>query len=1113
MSESAPSNSDNDANCSSQNLGEGWDDVKNLEWNGSTDSQEENIPADVSATDSTDQQIEQTQNPDIDEKARIEYMQEKINKLKDQTNQNKKLLSELKQMRLSAEQLKQQIEEQPVELTPDNQPTEPIAKDPNLAKPDQQIDDNKKTDDHEDTKQGADSVEKWYQEYEKGGGKGGLDGLVANLEAQKNNLEQQPKNEENDSKIKEIEDKLDAIKEYKNSLTDLKGAVVDDDKTKRNLAKELGQERLAQELEDTSKFRFLKKVWKGNFAKRYYEAKYGRQAYQQLANADLEQLQNINESKIEGIEANETALIERFVKAAVEDADYLNKGEISNHRAEYLDKGEKINDDSELAGEIKDEIKNYVEELNRAQTSSERQEAERNFQAAIEILKADINEEADHEVDHTMVDNLVDVAQEAYSRVRHGLSIEHVLDGFQLITGEARDNIKSEAHRDAIDKIADRFESHKISNFIPPEVIAGVTGTALTLARSGSSYLMKTAIPVVGGAAVAGIFGAWRERNHVTSERARMSRELVQGADTDRYKEDGNKYEQKLAGTMYATMSANELHSRLQEAIDSGDEKVLLQAYLDAKVRLAYSSEHDVDLVSYSDPAQVGQEKNALLDMMVEVKASMSEEAREQMNRIDVEIRRQSIGKNTLEILGKIEEDVNNKDSAFRKIRRAQAIKQGAKTGATALAGAVVFQEVTALIRPDRYGVLDQVFGLENTNDAHSTMLAGAFGLQNPVVETTGLGSVEAAENIAGGNFTPDGNGRLVSGNGSWIEEVHSTVNKPEVQNVSGDLIDGAKHVSRIDFGSNGTTFSDGNELGLWSSPDESGFMTHMSGNSTTWGGRSINFAQAVQEGRIKGFLTLNGASNPVEMQPEVMSNGQLSWNNSILEQVKDAQGFHGKFFEVAYMDGVNPDGTERIISLATEVGDKTQSTVQQVVSLPKEEITYNVFQPREGMGAILTPFAKRQSVGTTRYAERTDDEPTEAQAGSTSRSEPTQQMSVQSSSAPRTQSIPRPEAAPQPEATAPIEGDTQPIIERGLRIDSHLTPTQERLLTMPLDPEQNQDPNKAYKDFWSGPNGLDPLAKSQLKAAIDRGHNYIKDADGKTLTLSDDFINWFKKQ
>ena len=74
--------------------------------------------------------------------------------------------------------------------------------------------------------------------------------------------------------------------------------------------------------------------------------------------------------------------------------------------------------------------------------------------------------------------------------------------------------------------------------------------------------------------------------------------------------------------------------------------------------------------------------------------------------------------------------------------------------------------------------------------------------------------------------------------------------------------------VTRDDWGANGTKFSDGNELRAYYTSGGDGIVTGMSGNSVTWGGESINVGEALENGKIRAFvsLTRDGQMTPIEV-------------------------------------------------------------------------------------------------------------------------------------------------------------------------------------------------------------------------------------------------------
>ncbi len=333
-----------------------------------------------------------------------------------------------------------------------------------------------------------------------------------------------------------------------------------------------------------------------------------------------------------------------------------------------------------------------------------------------------------------MAENYMAVAEAARARFEHGKAIEDVMAGFSFINGEARSNVRTEAHRDAVDRITNALSNSHIGRLLPPEVVGTAASLAVKYGRSGvrnalivgSSAVLGAAmapaiIPVAVGAVTAGAFAAIKERNRVTGDRATQARRLAQGETI------GNTgYDESMREAQYSQHDATAITKELNDAIESGDQEAIHNALALAETAVMMSDERGIDLIRYTsgDTDQIEQQRMDMDVARARAKAALRREGVE-----DVDSSLTDAIRDTTELF---ERDISAKDKAFRRLRRRRMAAQGLKSAAISGVASVASQEVVSLFRDDQVGVLENlgVQVQENRLDAQNTLLAGALGFK-----------------------------------------------------------------------------------------------------------------------------------------------------------------------------------------------------------------------------------------------------------------------------------------------------------------------------------------------------------------------------------------------
>ncbi|MDR3298112.1 MAG: hypothetical protein LBT19_01945 [Candidatus Nomurabacteria bacterium] len=729
-------------------------------------------------------------------------------------------------------------------------------------------------------------------------------------------------------------------------------------------ARDIAERMLREDLADGGKLkRLIKSIWRGNLFRGYYVEKNKKLAYERILE---KQGGEDGELADHDWQSRSEATIDRFI-SEYDEMIHEKAGEWKNALPE----------DHPAAVAAKEAISKFA----RGEVD------EANFTEEMDRVKAMLRDEKGNSKGEVVLDNYLELARAAKGRFEHEEGIESIMEGFKLINGEARANVRTEAHLKALDKLMDRYEHSKFGRFLPPEIVAGAASVGVWLAQAGAKSAVRAATLGLGGAVVTGVVAGMKEGSRVSTDRAQMSREMASGLAPG-----ASKYDKAVGETLYAMTDATKLTGDLRAAIESGDRATLAGVLAVAETRTKMSDERNIDLICYSDPTRVEEERFALDLARAEARVKLRELAPNADDALN-----QTMGA-VEKILDEGTEGapgIKARDAAFKKLRRKQMIKQGIKTGVVAAGTMIVSQEVMAAFDPNSYGIADKVFNLKNNADANNTLLAGMLGFKGP----DGL-AIIGSERID----AQEANGvKLTDEQVAQLKQEGYTVNRFETNTLESRDIDMSAseyareygtEVGRDGWGSNGTTAFDGNELRAHYTTNGDGIVTRMTGNSTTWGGETIDFDQAVSEGKIKAFISLTGDSQktPLEVTGQLVSNGsQLEFipepGTVAAECFQDGK-FIGKYFEVAFDNGVTEDGVQHMIPLATVVGRGMENAVlPATVEVPVTDVLYNVIgfdQVTEKAGeaaaerltglGIMLPFVRRDNLSRARRRERSGD-------------------------------------------------------------------------------------------------------------------------------------------
>ncbi len=640
----------------------------------------------------------------------------------------------------------------------------------------------------------------------------------------------------------------------------LVAARINREKDARAAAHDIAERMMSQKLVSKTGIRGLaQKIIMGGMFREGFIAHYEKQAYRMIEARQRGE-------NVEGLTDNDWSTqsgLERFVRAYVEGyEDEMIHGKAGESMDVY--KVEKDDDGNDVVkrfftdenGQRKEEIvtsspmRTAALELRDAISAYAQGGKREEFEAAIGAMRQELEGNGGN-ADDLMAENYMAVAEAARARFEHGKGIDDVMNGFSFINGEARSNVRTEAHRGAIDKITDRISRSVVGRVLPPEVVGTAASLAVKYGRSGvrnaliaggtvvvGAAMAPAVVPVAIGMLTAGSFAALKERSRSAGDRATQARRLARGEGAG-----ATSYDSDMEDTQYEQRSASKLTDVLNKALESGDSGAIKDALALVETATMMSDERGIDLIKYSsgDTDVIEQER---IDMDV---------ARAKAK---AELRRQGVSESALsetirDATEMFENDISAKDKAFRKLRRRRMAAQGVKSAITSGVMSVASQEVVSLFRPDQVGVLENlgVQVQQNNLNASNTLLAGALGFK-------GMEKIDALART-GAELTQQEIDQLRD-QGYSVVPGQPKVIQSEKEVGMGEYMEANGDAKCTGYFGNGTRESDGNELhGYYKSKgDDMGPWTRITGRAT--GAMRVD-AKDVNTDNFGFFVTIKG--------------------------------------------------------------------------------------------------------------------------------------------------------------------------------------------------------------------------------------------------------------
>ena len=556
-------------------------------------------------------------------------------------------------------------------------------------------------------------------------------------------------------------------------------AVVDQTHDVEAAAKDYAEARLREESESAREAGrikgFLHRIWRGEngIATKYFFNKYVEEAKQR---AEEEGLTALYTDSVELRNAAMGATIARFTSEYDESIH-----EVAGERRQELA------EDSPFGLAVKKLIENYVG----GDSKDWSEEAFREAQSRI-VRQLDQYGDGDDLIGEgkVRIDNIWQIAQAVKESVNHGESLDNVLQGMKIYTGESRSGVRTEAHQSKIDKTIERLQKSKIGSLVGPETISLGAAIATGIFRVGRGSLMRaagvTGIPGLLG----GVFAGMRENKRLKEERAIHAREVAQGQE---FEDKGRRAE--IEKTRYETVAAKELIGSLEEFIDKEDlsPEELQQCYesiVNAASRIHVSDKLQADFISYSSVTEVESERLELDVAIARAKVKLEGRLGDLPEALvaDLGIDKDgtvddAIYKST-DVLYSLMDDRSKKDEAFKKLKRRRVAIAAATGAVTGFTIGLASQEALAFFDSGYDGLLENVLTGEGGGD-RQTLLAGIFhgegyGYNTETIVSAGdytsydVGGSQGSINLPDNyqlTYNPDGTTNIIDPNGNVFAE------------------------------------------------------------------------------------------------------------------------------------------------------------------------------------------------------------------------------------------------------------------------------------------------------------------------------------------------------
>lgn len=702
---------------------------------------------------------------------------------------------------------------------------------------------------------------------------------------------------------------------------------------------------------------FFKRLWRGTLMREYYKIQYaidykmGRRKIEDDGKSLT--LAEYMERKYK------KSTLERFVRGVTESAEYIDERT-----------GEKVvRADAEHEAEVKEVYAWYVNATVDGGDPTKLDAEFRNKMATLSAAARDRGGENGVIFDNHL-ENARKMAANAVRAHDYGISTERVLEGFKLYEAEARSGVKTEAHRKAVENLFANLDSNNklFNRDTATAVVQGIAG-AYSVGAALWSTGGRMVAGVAGGLAASGVAAGVRQYGHITQERVEMQRNLALGQTYDgitdeikggtRVERKSRKREAKIFGTVVKMESAKDLMQQAENAMASGDKQQMLNAFAAIDVRSRLSSERQVDLVSFSSEAEMGDERIGMIQTKLELKKQMLAQG---VTEDEIKLMDKQVTKGLSDM-------IDRKDKDFGKLRLLETLKATGKTVGISALTTFVGSETASALNENQVGLLEKLGILQTHNSeyARQTVFADLAdfltgGQPNPADVQVAASDTATQQELERAGWTK-------TGQTPGHYEEHTTYESMNIQNVPG------RSEMNLEWADYGTPRSDFNETKIWDGGNGGGLKFVGHDVSILPNGTQIypDEVLANHPEDFHAYLVRDGVK--AEVQWYLNSAGEPTCGDNGILTLMDGSTYdwsQGGNVMFGVKTGVGANGLDNIASLATEVRRKIGEGIVNNVPTKVQSWVEGVasyMAPEASMGAAVPVVVPEVAIGAARPA------------------------------------------------------------------------------------------------------------------------------------------------
>lgn len=330
------------------------------------------------------------------------------------------------------------------------------------------------------------------------------------------------------------------------------------------------------------------------------------------------------------------------------------------------------------------------------------------------------------------IDNLKEIAENIKTNLEHNAGIRNLDLDFEIIIGRAKTGVRTEANFNVIDRLTKKIVETPVGKFVNEATVASAVAIVYSLMTRATTTAVKTGARLSGlglfgaTAITGGLVAGVRESKILEEERRQHFREMAQGgtfetraprrAELEKYRYEtrtASELRKNLFDALYQTTEKGEI--QLREFSSTEEFRRAIQALVEIEARIGLSDSLRVDLISFSSPTTIEQERLDLDILRAKAKIELRKLA-DKMKQLGILQDNQTFD-SYLETLIRVRIDdlttseIEAKNRLFRKMERRRVAEAVVKGSIIGTVFGLIVQEGWSLLSAERVGLLESVFG------------------------------------------------------------------------------------------------------------------------------------------------------------------------------------------------------------------------------------------------------------------------------------------------------------------------------------------------------------------------------------------------------------------